>query len=72
MICVPHAWHAYCSTNGNNSSIGAADFIQYVNDNRYVLRIKCETEGINAKQSFANEDIQEHDCVLNAQVGDFQ
>ena len=37
----------------------AADFIQYVNDNRDVLNkienTKCEAERINEKQSFTND-----------------
>ena len=49
----------------------AADFIQYVNDNRDVLRAKCEAERINEKQSFTNEDTQEFDCIFITQDREF-
>ena len=70
-IRVSHAWYEYRSAWGNNSSIDAADFIQYVNDNRDVLHTKCGTERINETKSFTNEDIQELVCIFNAQGPEF-
>ena len=40
--------------------------------NRDVLHTKCETERITEEQSFSNQDIQELDCIFNAQDRDFK